>query len=71
MAVAIIFGVTLAVHFLAYVPRVVRSVRSDRGTARRQAVPGAGVRGMSVAAPVGGGVALARALVPTIDAYAQ
>jgi hypothetical protein len=51
----IVFGVVLAVHFLAYVPRVVRSMRSDWGTARRHAVAGAGARAMLVAAAVGGG----------------
>jgi hypothetical protein len=65
----IVFGVVLAVHFLAYVPRVVRSMRSDWGTARRHAVAGAGARAMLVAAAVGGGVALALALLPTIHAY--
>jgi hypothetical protein len=60
----------LAVHFLAYVPRMARSLRHDWGAARRDAVPGAGVRAMLVAAAVGGGAALALALLPTIHAYA-
>jgi hypothetical protein len=57
------------VHFLAYLPRVVRSLRTDWRAARRQAVPGAGVRGMLVAAAAGGGVALALALLPVINAW--
>jgi len=65
----IVFGVLLAVHFLAYIPRVVRSARANWGAARRQAVPGAGARAILVAAAVGGGVALALALLPTIGAY--
>jgi hypothetical protein len=65
----IVFGVLLAVHFLAYVPRVVRSLRVDWTAARRQAVPGAGARAMLVAAASGGGLALALALLPTIHAY--
>jgi hypothetical protein len=65
-----VFGVLLAVHFLAYVPRVVRSLRTDWGAARRHAVPGAGVRAMLVAAAVGGGGALALSLLSTIHAYA-
>jgi hypothetical protein len=65
----ILFGVVLAVHFLAYGPRVVRSLRSDWGAARRHAVPGAGARAMLLAAAVGGGAALALALLPTIHAY--
>jgi len=66
----IVFGVLLAVHFLAYIPRVVRSLRVDWGAARRQAVPGAGARATLVAAALGGGAALALALLPTIHAYA-
>jgi hypothetical protein len=66
---AIVFGVTIAIHFLAYIPRVVRSARTDWAAPRRQVVPGAGVRAMLIAAAVGGGVALALALLPTINAY--
>jgi hypothetical protein len=65
----IAFGVVLAVHFVAYVPRVVRSLRVDWSAARRRAVPGAGLRAMLVAAAVGGGAAAALALLPTIHAY--
>jgi hypothetical protein len=66
---AIVFGVVLGVHFLAYIPRVVRSVRVDWTAARRQVVPGAGVRAMLVVSAAGGGVALAVALLPMIHAY--
>lgn len=66
----IVFGVVVAAHFLAYVPRVARSLRDDWGAVRRQAVPGTGVRATLVAAALGGGVALALALLPTIHAYA-
>jgi hypothetical protein len=65
----IVFGVVFVVHFLAYLPRVVRSLRADWGAARRHAVPGAGVRAMLVAAALGGGAALALALLPAIDAW--
>jgi hypothetical protein len=65
----IVFGVVLGVHFLAYLPRVVRSLVAEWGAARRRASPGAGVRSMLVAAAVGGGAALALALLPTIHAY--
>jgi hypothetical protein len=65
----IVFGVVVAVHFLAYVPRVVRSFSADCGAARREAVPGAGLRGMLLAAAAGGGAALALALLPAIYAY--
>jgi predicted DCC family thiol-disulfide oxidoreductase YuxK len=59
-------GVLLAIHFLAYVPRVVRSLCVDWTAARRHTVPGAARRAMLVAAAAGGGVALA---LPTIHAY--
>lgn len=65
----IAFGVLLALHFLVYIPRVVRSLRNDWSAARRRAVPGAGARAMLVAAALGGGAALALALLPTIQAY--
>jgi hypothetical protein len=65
----IAFGVVFAVHFLVYVPRVVRSLRADWGAARDEAVPGATLRSMLVAAALGGGAALALALLPTIDAW--
>jgi hypothetical protein len=65
----IVFGVVLAVHLVAYFPRVVRSVYADWSAARRQAVPGAGVRAILVAAAIGGGAALALALLPAVHAY--
>jgi hypothetical protein len=65
----IVFGVVLAVHFLAHVPRVTRSIRTDWTAARRHAVPGTGTRALLVAAALGGGAALALALLPTIQAY--
>jgi hypothetical protein len=65
----IVFGVVFAVHFLAYVPRVIRSLRTDWGAARREAVSGAGLRGMLVAAALGGGAALALALLSVINAW--
>jgi hypothetical protein len=65
----IAFGAVFAVHFLAYVPRVAHSLRTDWRAARREAVPGAGLRAMLLAAAVGGGCALALALLPAIDAW--
>ena len=65
----IVWGVVFAVHFLAYVPRVVRSLRAGWGAARREAVPGAGLRGMLLAAALGGGCALALALLAVINAW--
>jgi hypothetical protein len=65
----IAFGVVFAVHFLAYIPRVARSLRAEWGTAHRTRVPGAALRAGLVTAAVGGGCALALALLPAIDAW--
>jgi hypothetical protein len=65
----IVWGVVFGVHFLAYAMRVVRSLRADWGAARREAVPGAGMRGLLVAAALGGGAALALSLLPAMDAW--
>jgi hypothetical protein len=65
----IVWGIVFAVHFLAYLPRMVRSLRADWGAARREAVPGAGLRGLLLAATLGGGAALALSLLPAMDAW--
>jgi hypothetical protein len=65
----IVWGVVFAVHFLAYVPRVVRSLRVDWSAARREAVPGAGLRGTLLAAAIGGGAALALSVLPAMNAW--
>jgi hypothetical protein len=58
-----------ALHVLAYLPRMVRSVRADWRAARRTAVPGAGLRGMLVASSLGGGLTLALALLSAMTAW--
>jgi len=63
----IVWGVLFGVHFLAYVPQVVRSLPDAWSRARRPA--GAGLRGMLLAASAGGGVALGLALLPTITSW--
>jgi hypothetical protein len=65
----IVWGVVFVVHLLAHLPRMARSLSRDWRAARREAVPGAGLRGMLVAAALGGGVALALALLSTIQAW--
>ena len=65
----IVWGVAFGIHFLAYVPRVLRSLRADWSAARREDVPGAGIRAMLVAASLGGGVALALALLPQMTGW--
>lgn len=68
-ASTVVLAAVIAVHVLAYIPRVIRSLRTDWSAARREAVPGAGLRGMLLAAAVGGGAALALAVLPVIDAW--
>ena len=63
----IIWVVVFGVHFLAYVPRVIRSMSNARSATPR--VPGTGLRGMLLAAAGGGGVALALALLPAIQSW--
>ena len=65
----IVWAVFFGIHFLAYLPRVVRSLRTDWGTARRRDVPGASWRGVLVASALAVGVALAVALLPAIDSW--
>jgi hypothetical protein len=65
----IVWGVMFGIHFLAYLPRVVRSLRADWGEARRYAVPGSGLRALLVATSLGGGVALALSLLTTMTGW--
>ena len=64
-----VWAALFAVHFLAYLPRVVRSLRDDWTASRREQTPGAGLRGTLLAASAGGGAALAIALLPTVNAW--
>ena len=66
---AIVWVVVFAVHFLAYTPRVVRSLTTALRATRGNAIPGAGVRGLLVAGATGAGVALAVALLPVIHSW--
>jgi hypothetical protein len=65
----IVWGVLFGVHFLAYIPRTVRSLFEDWRAARRASVPGAGLRAMLVAASLGGGAALALAVLGAITGW--
>ncbi|MDX6616830.1 MAG: hypothetical protein QOD60_1921 [Solirubrobacterales bacterium] len=64
-----VWAAVFAVHFLAYLPRVVRSLRDDWTASRREQTPGSGLRGTLLAATAGGGAALAIALLPTVNAW--
>lgn len=65
----IVWGAAFGIHFLAYLPRMLRSLRDDWSTRGRRAVSGAGVRATLVASALGGGLALALALLPAIDGW--
>lgn len=65
----VVWGAAFAIHFLAYLPRVLRSLRDDWSYRRRRAVGGAGWRASLVGAACGSGLLLALALLPTIDAW--
>jgi hypothetical protein len=62
----VVWVVVFGLHFAAYLPRAVRSVLGGWRATRGHGVPGAGWRGMLLAAAAGGGAALALALLPTI-----
>ncbi|MEA2243243.1 MAG: hypothetical protein QOD24_2799, partial [Solirubrobacteraceae bacterium] len=66
---AIVWVAVFAVHVLAYISRVARSLTTALRATRENAVPGAGVRGLLVASATGGGVALAVALLPVIQSW--
>ena len=66
---AIVWVAVFAVHVLAYIPRVARSLTTALRATREHAVPGTGVRGVLLASAIGGGVALAVALLPAINSW--
>jgi hypothetical protein len=63
------WGGAFGIHFLAYLPRMLRSLREDWSTRRRRAVSGTGLRAAVVSAALVSGFLLAIALLPTIDAW--
>jgi hypothetical protein len=65
----IVFGVIFSVHFLAYAPRMVRSLGSDWAAARRQEVPGSDLRAALLVASIAAGIGLALALLSPITGW--
>jgi hypothetical protein len=65
----VVWLAVFAIHLVAYLARVMRSLRTDWTPAGRRVVPGAGLRATLVASSLGGGVALALALVSSMDAW--
>lgn len=68
-ATFVVWGAVFGIHFLTYLPRVLRSLRDDWSARRRRAVGGTGLRGALVGGALGSGFVLALALLPTIDAW--
>jgi hypothetical protein len=65
----IVWGACFAVHFLWYLPRACRSLSAAWTASAERRVPGFRARGMLVSASVGGGLALALALLSLIQAW--
>ena len=61
----IVWGACFAVHFLWYLPRAWGALRAARGAR----VPGWTARGVLLGAALGGGLALAIALLPTAQSW--
>jgi hypothetical protein len=65
----IVWGVVFVVHFLAYVPRMIRSLRSDWTRRRRREVAGASARLAILGTSIVAGVGLALALLSLITGW--
>ena len=62
----IVWIVLLGVHLLAYFVRALRLVLADLRVTKGDVAPGVGIRTMLLVSALGGGVALASVLLPTI-----
>jgi hypothetical protein len=65
----IVWGVCFAAHFLWYLPHVWRVISRSWREASGQAPPGAWLRGLLLSASLGGGLALALALLSLIESW--
>lgn len=65
----IVWGACFAVHFLAYLPRVVRGLRHDLRAAHAARTEGARLRAALLAASLGSGAVLALALLSRITSW--
>ena len=63
------WSVCFGVHFLAHLPRMLRSVGEGWTAARADRTPGSGLRGALLAASLCGGFVLAFALLSRIEAW--
>jgi hypothetical protein len=65
----IVWGVVFAVHFLAYIPRMLRSLGSDWTITSRRKLPGSGLRLGLLIASVASGAALALLVLSPIRGW--
>jgi hypothetical protein len=64
-----VWAAAFAIHFLGHAPTLARSLRSDWRAMLGGSIAGAGVRAMLLAAALGGGLALALALLGLITGW--
>lgn len=65
----IVWSGLFAIHFLSYLPRVLRSLRDDWRTARRHEIAGSGLRLTLLAGSLGIGLGLALLLLPLVTGF--
>ena len=65
----IVWAGCFAAHFLAHLPRMLRSVGADWAPGRRREVPGAPIRLALVGGSIAAGLALAVAVLPSITGW--
>jgi hypothetical protein len=65
----IVWSACFGVHFLWYLPRAWRTLAAGVRASRPERASGSGLRGLLLGAALGGGTALALALLPTVEAW--
>jgi hypothetical protein len=65
----IVWSGCFGVHFLWYLPRAWSTLATSLHASRTERAPGSGLRGMLLGAALGGGTALAFALLPSVEAW--
>ena len=65
----IVWGMCFAVHSLSHLPRTWRSLSATWSASRHERAPGSLLRGALVSASIGGGLALALALLSLIESW--
>jgi hypothetical protein len=65
----IVWSGCFGVHFLWYLPRAWGTLAKSVRASRSERAPGSGLRGLLLGAALGGGAALALALLPSVQAW--